>query len=756
MKGERAMRRLMWFTVGFTAACGLCAYWPEFPLLAAVLTAAGVGLFFALGWRWFRTLRLLSLVLFAFAAGSCWFWQYDVRMLSNARAADGTAVLQTLEASDYSYKTDYGSAVDAKVTIDGRSYAVRAYLKDKQEVSPGDRLEGVFRLRFTASGGSRESAYHPAEGIFLLAYQQGSVTHVPADKIPTRYFPAVWREKIKSAVEGSFPEDARGFAKALLLGDRTDIDYSTNTAFRVSGISHIIAVSGLHVSMLLAVLFAVFGRNRYISCYVGIPLMAVFAAIAGFTPSIVRACIMQSLILIAALTNREYDPPTAIAFAVLVMLIVNPLAVTSVSLQLSVSSVIGITAFYQRIHDWFLDKKRLGSAKGKGPVPRLKRWFVGTMSVSLSACVMTTPLVACYFGTVSLVAPLTNLVVLWAVSLIFGGILLAVGVSLVSLPAAGVVGAATAMLIRFVVGAAKLLSKVPLSAAYMVSKYMVFWLIGAYVMLAIFLCMKKKPVVLLACCISVTFCAATAASWIEPRLDRLRVTVLDVGQGQSVLLQSGGKTFLVDCGGDSSTKSADIAAETLLSQGIGRLDGVIVTHYDADHTGGLRNLLTRIDTDLLLMPKLEDAQGVGQTLAALAGEGAFWVEEDQILTLGDASLTVYAPEMYKGGNECGLCVLFRSGSANALITGDRGDLGELFLVRRGDLPEVDLLVAGHHGSAGSTGERLLNTVKPRYVFISVGEDNPYGHPAPALLERLALWRCTVCRTDQSGTLIYRE
>ena len=112
------------------------------------------------------------------------------------------------------------------------------------------------------------------------------------------------------------------------------------------------------------------------------------------------------------------------------------------------------------------------------------------------------------------------------------------------------------------------------------------------------LLMKKKSALVLSCVTVITLFAALVLSWTEPLLDECRVTVLDVGQGQSILLQSQGKTFLVDCGGSDNEDAADKAAETLLSQGISRLDGIIVTHYDADHAGGVENLLSRMDTDL--------------------------------------------------------------------------------------------------------------------------------------------------------------
>ena len=125
-------------------------------------------------------------------------------------------------------------------------------------------------------------------------------------------------------------------------------------------------------------------------------------------------------------------------------------------------------------------------------------------------------------------------------------------------------------------------------------------------------------------------------------------------------------------------------------------------------------------------------------------------------TFGSTEMTVIGPFSYNKGNESSLCVLFRHEKCDILITGDRGALGELMLLREHDLPQLDLLIAGHHGSSGSTGEALLAATKPENAIISVGEDNRYGHPSDQVLKRLAAVGCTVFRTDLHGTVIFRR
>ena len=540
----------------------------------------------------------------------------------------------------------------------------------------------------------------------------------------------------------------------MLLGDRSDISYEVNTAFKVSGISHIIAVSGLHVSILFGLLYTLMAKRRILSCLIGIPILILFAAVVGFTPSITRACVMQSLMLIAMATDQEYDGKTALAFAVLVMLLCNPMAILSVSLQLSVGSVAGILLFSERIRKGLLPDK---AAKPKKKLlVRLRSFIASSMSITLSAMVFTTPLVAYYFGCVSVIGVLTNLLTLWVISFIFYGILAALAVSAVSVTVASWIGWILSVPIQFVLRTAQILSKVPMAAVYTVSLYVVIWLIGCYILLAIFLIQKKKRPVLFACCIFFSLLICQIAAWTEPMLDNCRVTVQDVGQGQSIILQSDGKTFLVDCGGDDSKKAADIAAEMLLSQGISRLDGIIVTHYDEDHTGGLQYFLTRIKTDLLLLPHIRDEAHVAQRLTELTDGSVQYVQYDVSYSFDDTEMTVIAPISYNTGNESSLCVLFTHKECDILITGDRGELGEVMLLREHTLPQLELLIAGHHGSATSTGEALLSATMPENVIISAGLDNRYGHPSKQVLDRLAAFGCRVYRTDLHGTVIFRR
>lgn len=736
------MRKLMWLTLGFGLACALCAYWLG---KSTVLALAAFAWAVCLTIRQ-RRLSRLGLLAWGLAVGCSWFSLFQTWFLSPVISLDGNQKPAVIFAQDYSTPTKYGSSVSGRMEYEGKSYAVYAYLDGDQEVCPGDTISGTFRFRVTVPGGEEEATYHRGDGVFLLAYQVDEVTRTPCQNPSWREYPAVLRKEAGKLLEETFPEDTSPFAKALLLGNTEDLDYKTDTNLKISGIRHVAAVSGLHVSILFALLsFATF-RKPFLTALLGFPLLLLFAATAGFTPSVNRACIMSGLMLLAQLFRKEYDGPTALSFAALCMLIVNPLVITSVGFQLSAGSVAGIYCFSPAIRKWLYDLL----PKAKGWRGKLVRWFVASVSISLGALVFTTPLCAMYFGTVSLIGVVTNLLTLWMIGGIFYGILAVCLVGQIFLPGASALAKILALPIRLVLFLADILADVPLSAVYTRSCYVTAWLVFVYVLLIFFLLGKNRKPALLAGCACLGLCIALLASWAEPLLYSTGITVLDVGQGQCIVLQCKGKTFLVDCGGDSDTRTADIAAQTLLSQGISRLDGLILTHTDADHAGAVENFLSRIAADVLILPPVPIETAVSADTELL------FAAENLELSFEGGKITVYRGITGEKSNENSLCVLFETENCAILITGDRGSFGEQMLLRNADLPDVDVLIAGHHGSKNSTGEALLQTVRPEIVCISAGRDNPYGHPAPELLKRLEDFGCQIYRTDLQGDIIIRR
>lgn len=747
------MRKLMWLSVGFglSAVVGMYFLWEKWYFLAAGVTAFLLAIILYLMTR-LPKLRICAVVLLGSIVGFCWMFLFDDLYLSVPRAADGAAVEMTVTVLDYPEESSSGCTVSGFGYLNGKPYQMWVKLPKKLDLQPGDRLVSRFFLRCSLPGCDGESDYHRSHGVFLTGKSYRTPEIIRSEKMPWYAYPAVARQMVKDTLRSALPEDTAGFAVALLLGDTEGIDYETDTAFKLSGIRHIIAVSGLHVTILFSLLYTLMGKRRIPAVLIGIPVLFFFAAVAGFSPSITRACLMHSLMAIALLFGKEYDPPTALGFAVLVILAVNPWTVTHVGFQLSVSCIAGIFLLEPMIRCWFMDEKRFGKLKGRKG--KLANWFTSCVGVSLGASIAVTPLSAYYFGVVSLVSVLTNLLTLWVITFIFYGLMAICLLGLVWHPLGVGAGYLVSVPIRYVLFISKSIAQFPLAAVYTDSIYVVVWLVFCYLLLAIYLLLSKKKPLVLACCAGLSLCVVLMASWTEPLQDECRVTVLDVGQGQCIILQSEGKIFLVDCGGDSNTNTADIAVQKLLSQGIRSLDGLILTHYDRDHAAAAPYLLSRISADVLYLPNCNDGDGTASVLKS-AGSPYIIVDETLCVSYGTTKMTLIPSQRNLSDNESGMCILFQTENYDILITGDRSTTGELELLRTVQLPKLEVLVVGHHGSKYSTSEQLLETVSPEVAIISVGQDNFYGHPTEETLQRLREAGCLIYRTDQNGTVIFR-
>lgn len=745
------MRKLMWVTLGFGAACAFFTYvypgaW-ALPPAAALLLAFGILQAFR---DRHRALAIGALLCLGASVGLCWSWFHDGTLLRPARTVDGTVQSIQVELRDWPVETQYGCSVDGTVVLEGRSYRIRLYLnKMEQGLQPGDRLALCAQLRLTTDGGQSEPTYHRSNGIFLLGYQRGNVEVSAVERIPWRYAPAVIQREVSARLKLLFPEDAVGFVRALLLGDRTGLSYAQRNQMSLAGISHVVAVSGMHVSILFALIYTLVGRRRGLAALLGIPAVVLFAAVAGFSPSVSRAALMQILMLTAGLLGREYDPPSALSAAALTLLVLNPVVAASVSFQLSVGAMAGIFLFSGRLYRFFT--RRMTSEKGFGR--RMLRFLASSISVTLGASALTAPIVAWTFGVVSLFGVLTNLLALWAVSLVFYGAIFACLLSLLWLPLGRGIAWCAAWFVRYILLIASAVAKMPLSAVYTSSPYVAAWMYFVPMLLGLFLlgkCGRKK---LFAGALMLGLGVSMLLSYLEPMVDAYRVTVLNVGQGQCVLLQSAGRTFVVDCGGSNAQDAGEQAARYLLSQGVYRVDGLILTHYDKDHAGGAMQLLSRLRVKNLFLPYLEGDE-TGAAIGQAAEGTVYYVTEDLRLTFGKACLRIFAPLSQTTSNESGLSILFTAGECDTLITGDMNEAMERRLLATHSLPDVELLVAGHHGSKNATGQALLQATRPDVVAISVG-DNSYGHPAPEMLGRAAQAGALIYRTDQQGTLIFR-
>jgi len=756
------VRTLCLFAVSFAAAVFLAVLWLPWELLLPVglacLAAGGVCLLVRVHTRGRRAV----LIALGLCAGWLWTWGYQTIWYAPARSLDGWEGEISATALDWPEETSYGCSVLLELSAQG-SPAVKALLYGTdpayQNLKPGNCFTARARLRLSNTAYGEETDYYQAQGIFLL----GSLADEPeilTDDEPglwtkIRFAPAYFARALKDSATRCFGADAP-LVIALITGDKSTLDGTFYSALQRTGLAHTVAVSGLHVGFLVGFAVSVLGRGRRRSAIAGIVLAGFFAAVTGGVPSVMRAVILQSFALIAPLAEREYDPFTGLSAALMLLLLCNPFAAASVSLQLSFASCAGIQLLSVPLSE------RLKTHRIQHRVPRrVARFCVGSLSTTLGALVFTVPITAYYFGQFSLIAPLSNLLVLWVMPWAFlGGLLTA----LIGLAAPGLgtfLAAAAGLPVRWLLWIIPALGKLPFASLPLDAPCVALWLAVCCVIVLLYRFVPdsrpKRPLIPLAAC-GIMLCAALLGTAAEDVNRLLTVHVLDVGQGSSTLIVSDGQMALVDCGGTGHSDPGDVAADLVQRMGCQTLPLVVLTHLHDDHTNGMRELLERLEVEVVLLPEEsagEDA-GVREELYALAqarGTQLVTVTEDLSVWLGEAELTVCAPLSVGNpdANNAGLTVLCRAGEYAALITGDMDAKTEARLAAHMALPKVDLLVAGHHGSAGSTSQELLQTIQPAYAAISVGY-NAYGHPSAAALERLNDAGCAVYRTDWMGTL----
>ena len=594
-----------------------------------------------------------------------------------------------------------------------------------------------------------------ARGVYALLYGREDVRLSAGDGDALRWLPQragkAFREKV-----AAIWDDPRvsGFLTAELTGDKSAMDDGDYLAMQETGLAHLFAVSGLHCAFLVTLLALLISRRQRLLCAVTIPLLLFYMVMVGMSPSVVRACIMQIFLLIAPLFRRGSDPLTSLAAALLVILLCNPFAAASVSLQLSFSATLGMVLLSPRLY-----KLLTGWYKGKCRPLRTALCFVAAnLSATLSAVVFTAPLTAWYFRILVLVAPLSSLLAVPAAGWSFMAAFVTVLLGFVWLPLASLLGWISWALVRYILWIANGMMSWRYHAVYFTNPYLIYWLLFLY---AAFIGCAATPdgkrKYLLASALSVL--TLTAAIWVnrqDYQYGVLTALTLDVGQGESVILTSGGETALVDCGSSNSYKDpGGLAADTLHSMGVRELSAVVVTHYHADHTNGLYEVLRRIPVQTIYLPDIEDEYGVRERLVSLAeekGAQVTYVTKETADTLGDTVLTIYPPVQSGGDlNELGLTALASAGDFDLLITGDMSGSTEKKLVETYALPDIEVLVVSHHGSRYSSNIRFLKSVTPEAAVISVG-DNNYGHPSEETLQRLLAVGADIWRTDQQGTI----
>lgn len=748
------MRRLCLFSGGFAIAAALYLFLlHDAPGVLLAALAAICALLFLLR----RPLaRRAAVCVLGLLAGLAWCRGYEALFLRPFEALSGKTAVFSAQALAAPQETSYGRSVSARLALDGKSCTAVLYFDEADgEILPGSRLSGTAKLTTAQEKHARGNDYDLSRGVFLTASCRGPL-HTEPGQASVWLAPAMLAERLRAAIRAAFPSDTAGFIQALLLGDKTGLSYEDKNDLAIAGIYHAVAVSGMHISILLGMILLLCGGNHRLAAALGLPAAAFFIVMTGAPASAVRAGVMQALVLCAPLVRRENDPPTTICAALLVLLAQNPWALLNVGLQLSFASTAGIAFFAGGLYRSLSENRLLSRLlRPKNVLSSLLRAMLTALCCTISSMVFALPITALQFGTVSLAAPVVNVLALWMLSLVFCGGLLTALLALALPAAAGVCAWALSWPVRLVLLIVRGAAKLPFAALYLENGYLIAAAVFLYG-LALLLALRPRAVrfwqaaaaalLVTACCMGLS-CADYA-------LPDASFSMLDVGQGQCLVSRSGKSVSVIDCGGQEDA-SGETAARFLLARGVAQMDRLILTHFDADHCNGVRQLLRRVRVKTLYVPELSPENGLRTKLlfaAAQAGTEIRFVTDD--LTLPDG-IRIFAPTGSAEEPNAGLCVLAACEKYDILMTGDLSEQAEYRLLSTHDLPHAAVLVAGHHGAAASTSEALLRAVKPKAVLISVGADNRFGHPADETLRRIAKAGAAVYRTDLSGTITIR-
>lgn len=557
-------------------------------------------------------------------------------------------------------------------------------------------------------------------------------------------------------------QEHASFIKGVALGYREDISLEMKQSFMDTGTIHILAVSGSNVAVVALMFYSFFGFFRFSKRTVTVAAilgLLFYMVITGMSPSVMRATIMAIVILVGMSIERKTDIYNSLSASGVILLLWDTNYLFDVGFQLSFTAVFSIVYFYpilsrliEKIPDW------LEEVKGIDFVLKL-------FAVSLAAQLGTLPFSAYYFGKISLISLLANLVVvpLSGINTVLG--FTVVVFSTLSDFVAESYAALNDLLVAFLLGFVKAAASVPL--AYIETSGMS---LPAAVLYFLFLAAmfnpKNKSVLKIA--MIVPLVVANFFIYAEAfgnERGKLRMTMLDVGQGDAVLIEfPNDKRMLIDAGPTSLRYDAGeaVVVPFLKRHGIRSLDALLISHPHADHYGGISAIIKHFNVGNIV-------EGMSSPDSGSYRQWIMYAQQLGITTLRqssgmqlmlDASTRIYIlhprlPEDSSSNeNNSSLVLKVVYGTTSVLLTGDAELETEEKLIRRFEgFLSSQVLKAGHHGSVTSSGEEFVRTISPQFSLVSVGVKNKFRHPSSEVMHRLSSLGSNVLRTDQKGAII---
>lgn len=734
-------------------------YSPSFNV-AFVAVSLGLAVLFALCAVFIPKRRALfiSAVLFATvfsAVSGIWAAKNDVT-LSVGQAYSGSEETctvyiyrePTLTANGY-YR--YFGRIESPESL--KDTKIVFYGFTEENISVGDRVFDTFRF----DAGER-NYYYRYNGVTFFAERVGETSVTEGDK----YDFNVVVNKIKIAAESKLSYlfgDTSDVVKGFLFGDTSDIDPDVKEDFRAAGISHLLAVSGLHVGIIALFFTALFSKAgfKYLQYLLAAVAVFLLAALSGFSPSVVRALIMQFILLLGNVVSRRSDTKNTFGLALLLLVVFDPFIVSSPSFLLSFASTAAIVFLYEPVSGAVVNflfvrfSIRPGKFFGK---------IISVVIVSVLCTAVSFPISYACFGTASLLGVVGNILIFPFVSFsfIFAVVALLTSflplISFIALPFAYIskIGVLAIMyaarLTSLLTGTA---SDFTLSLDFISDGWMIIAVVllaAAVLILSEFLRRGKKKSrknvvgIIIAAVIlisSVGFFTDRSSESTRPD-GSAEVTFIDVGQGSSTVIISEDKVYVFDCGG--TTEPGDRCADYILSQGYDEIETLVISHMHDDHMNGVRTLVERVKTKKVIIPYTspdpEEDEALKEYLDKF-GTRLSVLYEDTSLALSDgATIDLLVGHMTDNAdeNDNSILLFLDFGDSDLLLCGDLSKVGEKRVIKYYPDLDTDIYAVGHHGSKYSACEEFLEQITPTASVISCAEKNSYGHPNAETVSRL--------------------
>ena len=642
---------------------------------------------------------------------------------------------------------------------------LRLYLRS-DDGAPMDFIDYGQRLRLTGNLWAADPVTNPHEFDFgdylhrqgLDGYATARIEDVAVTGAAKDLRSAIIgvRRAVSRRIDALFPRSA-AMMRALVLGDRSMLSDELRDAMSRSGTAHLVSISGLHVTVLSALLALALGRfmSRRAAGLVAVALLLPYGAMIGFTAPFVRALAMFAILCFAPVAGLPSDPFTRLCAVMLAWLAAKPLSIGDAGFVLSFSAAAGILLLMPPLMRLIgveaLSRRKPSPSRARRMLLRLALYIPSVLCATLAAQLATLPAVVAFFGVQSIVSVPFNLVCvpLCMLGYILGTVALLL--SAVSMPLAAALARVPDALLGALAAITRFSGTIP-AASLHIGRYpvlltIVHWLI----VLAASDLSNLRPWLRRLMPLGLVAVAALSTLLVYRLSWDTGVVFLDAGQADAAVFRSRGHTFVIDAG-DSYTPVADYLNATCL-----RLDAVVLSHPHQDHAGGLPDILNNFRPGAIYVPRgwfdaadiapevsagIERARDMGVEIRELAAG-------DSLPLTGDARLDVYSPvgeTQPEEANDLSLLAMITCEGQRMLFTGDLSALGEPLI-----LPDADVLKVAHHGSDRATSARFLASTTPRFAVISVGENN-YGHPGARTLEALSEAGAQVYQTRRCGAI----